>query len=113
MRKLNHDMVIKIPKEVREALKNDEYDFPDLHECVVEIYHVEDREETEVYRIYIAALDDDFNIEINSMMMDISRQIEEEGGDHVAEFIMQMVMSLISQDAEEEEIRDFFEDISD
>lgn len=113
MRKLEHDMVIKIPTEVQEELKKDEYDFPEMDECIVEIYHVEDREDTEVYRIYIEALDDDFNIEINSMVMDVSRQIQEEGGGAVEEFIMHMVMQNLHQDAEEEEKRGFFEEISD
>lgn len=113
MRKLEHDLVIKIPSKVQEELQKSEYDFPDLEECIVEIYHVEDREDEEVYRINIPALDDDFNIAINSVMMDVSRQIQEEGGGPIEEFIMHLVMGHLKQDAEEEEIRDFFEDISD
>lgn len=113
MRKLEHDMVIKIPTKVQEELKKDKYDFPELEECIVEIYHVEDREDEEVYRINIPALDDDFKIAINSAAMDVSRQIQEEGGGFIEEFIMHLVMQDLRRNAEEDEMRNFFEDISD
>ena len=114
MKKLKHNVILTVSKEVQEELKKDEdYEFPEMEKVTVEIYHLEDRENTEVYKIKVPALDDDFDIEIDSDVMDISRQIEEEGGGSVEEFIFEIVMQTLHRDAEEKEARDFFEEISD
>ena len=45
--------------------------------------------------------------------MDMSRDVEEGGGGSVEEFIYYMVMRNIREEVEEQEARDFFEEISD
>ena len=115
MKKLEHDIELTVPKEVRdEALKHDE-NFPDVEKVTMEIYHEYEKDDDywEFYLIKIPVFEDEFTIKIASVMMDVSREIAEDGGGHVEEFIYEMVMSQVRQDAEESEARDFFEAISD
>ena len=116
MKKLKHDIVLSIPKKVQEYTKEHFDDIlPD--KVTMEFYYKEDifRDglEWEVYNINIVELEDNFDIAINKMVMDMSRDVEEEGGGNVEEFIYHMVMKDIREEAEEQEARDFFEEISD
>jgi len=114
MKKLEHDIVLTVPKEVREhAIKEDE-NFPDVEKVIIEIYHEYEKDDDywEHYFIKISVLDDEFTIKIANIVMEISREIAENGGGSVEEFIYHMLMDQVRQDAEEKEVRDFFEDIS-
>lgn len=116
MKKLKHDVILTIPEEVQEYTKEHfDDDLPD--KITIEIYHKEDifrdGNDWEVYNINIIELEDSFDISINKMVMEIGRDIEEAGGDHIEEFIYHMVMKNIREEAEEQEARDFFEEISD
>lgn len=114
MRKLEHDILITVPEEMRKELdKETSWDFSGIEKFRVEIYHIEDIDDVEIYRIYIPELDDDFQIEINSLAMDISREIQEEGGGNIEEFIFQLALNHLKQIGEEQEARDFFDEISD
>lgn len=116
MKKLKHDIILTIPEEVQEYVKK-EFDDALPGKVTMEIYYKEDifrdNIDWEVYNINIVELDDNFDILINKMVMDLSREIDEEGGGHIEEFIYHMVMNNIREEAEEQEARDFFEEISD
>jgi len=116
MKKLKNDIILTIPKEVQEyAEKEFGETFPD--KVTMEFYYKEDINrdgmDWEVYNINIVELEDNFDISINKMVMDFSREIQEQGGGHVEEFIYEMVMKDIRQASEDREARDFFEEISD
>ena len=114
MKKLDHDILVTIPEEVRKELDKTVTDgFVTPETFKVEIYHVEDTNETEIYRIYILELNDDFQIEITKDAMDISREIEKNGGGNIEEFIFRLALNHIDKMSEEQEARDFFDEISD
>lgn len=68
--------------------------------------------EIEFYSIYNKEFDDTQKLNIDKWAMDTSRQIEEEGGGAVIEFLWLTYVNTIKKDAEEQDVRDFFEEIS-
>lgn len=104
------DIVIKIPDEIREEIKEDfHYD-----QLTLRINRLEDYHDWERYSIrFLEEPDDDIILQIQSEAMDISREIEKNGGGPVEEFITCMLIQQIDKHKEEKEIRDFFMEISD
>ena len=108
---MDKDIVIKIPEEIREEIKQD-FDYDQL---TLRIKRLEDYQEWERYSIRFLEEQnkDDIILQIQSEAMDISREIEQNGGGPVEEFIIYMLIEQINKHNKEEEIRDFLVEISD
>jgi len=108
---MSHDIVIKIPEELREEIKKD-FDHDQL---TLRIERLEDYKDQERYSIHFLEEPDDDNIilQILSEAMDISREIEKNGGGPVEEFIIHILIAHIRKHEEEQETRDFLMEISD
>ena len=108
---MKNDIVIKIPEEIREEIKED-FDHDQL---TLRIERLENYRNWERYSIrFLEEQDeDDIILQIHSEAMDISREIEEAGGGPVEEFIICMLIEQIKKHEEEREVRDFFMEISD
>lgn len=108
---MSKDIVIKIPDEMREEIKQD-FDYDQL---TLRINRLEDYHDWERYSISFLEeqYEDDIILQIKSEAMDISREVEENGGGPVEEFIIYMLVEQIRKFEEEKEVRDFFMEISD
>jgi len=108
---MSHDIVIKIPEEIREEIKED-FDYDQL---TIRIERLEDYKNQERYSIRFLEEPDQDNIilQILSEAMDISREIEKNGGGPVEEFIIYTLIEQIRKHEKEQEVRDFLMEISD
>ncbi len=108
---MDKDIVIKIPEEIREEIKED-FDYDQL---TLRIERLEDYRNWERYSIrFLEEQDeDDIILQIYSEAMDLSREIEEAGGGPIEEFIIHMLIQQIKKNEEEKEVRDFLMEISD
>ncbi len=108
---MSKNIVIKIPDEIREEIKED-FDHDQL---TLRIERLEDYKNWERYSIrFLEEQDeDDIILQIQSEAMDISREIEKNGGGPVEEFIIYTLIEQIRKHEKEQEVRDFFMEISD
>lgn len=108
---MNKDIVIKIPEDIREEVK----EYFDYDQLTMRIERLEDYKDRERYSIHFLEEPDDDNIilQILSEAMDISREIEKNGGGPIEEFIIHILIKHIRKHQEEQEVRDFFMEISD
>lgn len=108
---MSKDIVIKIPEEIHEEIKED-FNHDQL---TLRIERLEDYKDWERYSIcFLEEQDeDDIILQIQSEAMDISREIEEAGGGPIEEFIIHILIQQIKKHEEEREVRDFFMEISD
>lgn len=108
---MSKDIIIKIPEDIREEVK----EYFDYDQLTMRIERLEDDKDWERYSIYFLEEQgqDDIILRIKSEAMDISRDIEKRGGGPVEEFIICMLIGQIKKYEEEQEVRDFFMEISD
>lgn len=110
MKKLNQNIQIDIPDHLKS-------DF-DTSTIIYEIYYIDDIEEDylfwELYGIKLQNSEDMMaHIKISKIAMDYSREIEEEGGGPIEEFIFQLFLNHIYEYIDEKNTKSFIEDISD
>lgn len=108
---MSKDIVIKIPDQIREEIKQN-FDYDQL---TLRINRLEDYQDWERYSIRFLEEqhEDDIILQIKSEAMDISREVEENGGGPIEEFIIYMLVQQIRKFEEKKEVRDFFMEISD
>lgn len=108
---MSKDIVIEIPEEIREEIKED-FDYDQL---TMRIERLEDYKDWERYSIRFLEEqnEDDIILQIHSEAMDLSREIEKNGGGPVEEFIIYTLIEQIRKHEKEQEVRDFFMEISD
>jgi len=109
--KMSKDVVIEIPEEIREEIKED-FDYDQL---TLRIKRLENYKDWERYSIRFLEEQnkDDIILQIHSEAMDLSRKIEQKGGGPVEEFIIYMLIEQIRKHDKEQETRDFLMEISD
>lgn len=109
MKKLDHVINISIPENMKS-------DF-DVDSVIYEIYYMDDAEEDclfwEVYGIKLQNTDDLIKIKILKIAMDFSREIEENGGGPIEEFIFRLFLNDVFKHIDEKNTRTFIEEISD
>ncbi len=117
MQKLKRDIVLHMNEDFRHLIEDEGLTFH--KKITIEMYYVEDtyHDDTdwEVYLIKFIELEDDFdflmNKDIMNVVRDIAERTDEDGA--VENFIYDALMDNIKTEAEAEEARDFFEEISD
>ena len=122
MEKLKYNVILTIPEDVRDMAQKELNDKHNV-DCVIpnkmtiEIYYKEeiivDYLEWEVYNIKVIETNDTFDISILKIIMDNRREAEKNGDGYIEEFIYEMMMECIKIESNEQEARDFFEEISD
>jgi hypothetical protein len=109
MEKLKHQVVIPIPTEHQDEVGEEK--------LIFDIFFVgDDRKNAVDYELYAVELegtDEKVEIRIVKEAMDFSREIEEEGGGPIEEFIFRLWWQHLVKEVEEMSTRDFLEDISD